>query len=218
MDLVNEVRNNPDFIKKVFNFCLEYLEAKKSIIPEVEMYLKKYDETITPKRKEEIESFLSKEKSELIDYWVKKGRSKEYIEKVVSQTITKEKYIEQERDMIKRKITTLLTEEKFGHLVQILDTIDSIFEGSLHDNQIIYDKKRLVGLSGHGIIYYYKNPSSMFKENIANYTALKYMPNSKQHLDKLRSIVGDKFVDFVESYYNQHLLDPSRSSDKEKSK
>ena len=128
IDLVNEIRNNPDFLKIVYEFYLEYNEKMKEVDAEVAKYMEEYDKTITPEREKRVEEFLNSEKRKLVDYWVSKGRSREYIEQLLSKTYTKEEYFRQEREMFKRKINSVIINSRFGNYAQISDILDAIFE------------------------------------------------------------------------------------------
>ena len=218
IDLVNEIRNNPDFVRIVYEFYLEFNEKMKEVDAEVAKYMEEYDKTITPEREKRVEEFLNTEKRKLVDYWISKGRSREYIEQLLSKTYTKEEYFRQEREMFKRKINSVIINSRFGNYAQISDILDAVFEGALFNRLIRYNGKTIMRCSGHGVKYYRDRPDRMFKETIANYTGLRYTTSKEESLKKLRSILGDKFVDFIEDYYEKCILEAEPIQTKGKSK
>ena len=88
-----------------------------------------------------------------------------------------------------------LARHHFASQLMIEDLLDAIYMGEIYD--VLFD---VDCLCGHGIFYYMFDEKLPFNECLANYDAIKKLPNNSGIMNDLRNLIGDEMIMFLDSY------------------
>ena len=90
---------------------------------------------------------------------------------------------------------TYMARHHFASQLVIEDLLDAIYIGDIYDELFDIDC-----LCGHGIFYYMFDEKLPFNECLANYDAIKKLPNNSGIMNDLRNLIGDEMIMFLDNY------------------
>lgn len=212
-ELIDKINSDHNTLDKVQEFSKVYHSIAEKISKLIdEEYLKDYEENISPERKQEIMDFLGKTKEEKIKEFEGLGYSSEELEILLSDTLTYEKYIEEDRKIKKGELLYAIMDNEFPGMFEVSDILDAIYCGKLHSERAVDSKgEKIKRIAGHGI-YYYTNRGIpiRFNETMANCSAISKMKNSSEIFNRLRNIVGPEFVELITNYYMNNIVNSNK--------
>ena len=141
------------------------------------------------------------------------GYTKEELELVLNESFTIEQYIiSQKRIKIEEMSNNLLC-SYYSELISICDIIDAIFEGDFYHSKLqTNDGKKIKGVFGHGIGYYYSS-DICFQEILANYSSLMKSSRKEESLSILKSLVGEELIELLDNFYTQKIINSKMYSE-----
>ena len=86
----------------------------------------------------------------------------------------------------------------YANELYLENLLDAILKGKIWGHDLKVDS-----LSGHSKSYFRKEKTASFDECLANFDAIKNSKNADKLLNKLREIVGDELVFFLDNYVNE---------------
>ena len=213
-EIINKIINNPNFIKKVQEYSKTYKEIlnesrnKATIIVENFMtneYIKSNEE--------KIQKNLLFEKEELIKKYLILGYKREDLENILVDKFTKDKFLQQKKEIEIEEIKTLILKNEYAGFLSIGDIIDAIVSGKFLSG-LLKDKEGniITAVSGHGIRCYNgstndkENKEKRFTEMIANFSEIIKSKNSNKMLKLLKDIVGDELINILEQFYINKII------------
>lgn len=207
-DIIQKLRNDPSFLEKTAEYSRRFYELKEMVINQVEeIYMPKYDESVTEEKRKEIEQYLSTLTSKQRDIYVSRGYSEELIDLIFSKTFTVDQYLEQDRRVKKEELVDLILRTEYGHLTAIGDYLDGIHVGRLKGG-ILKDKdnNNILPGYGHGIEYYSRGNEWIFDEMIANFSEISKSEKSEEGLKELKEYIGEELFNLLQAYYTKEIL------------
>ncbi len=203
--LLYEVRTNSEVLKKIREYSIKYQEIKNIVCGYVdEKYMSTYQ--ISEEELKELDEFLNTDKEKIKKALINKGYKEEVIDSILSGIYSKEEYINQERRIKREELIDAIIRSEYGAFLSIGDILDSIFEGKFRSGELLdSDNNKILPTSGHGVAYYSRGVDWAFNETIANYSAIVKSVDGKEMLRYLREIVGERFINCIESYYRNNI-------------
>ena len=174
---LNEFHSRVDFMRKIFRE-LYYKRINKEF-GSFEAYTKKIFNDL---------------KSNNLDYIVIDDIETDYyfdddsIQDAVIEIVTSEC-----RNYVEICITDYYADELY-----LENLLDALLKGKIWGHDLKVDS-----LSGHSKSYFRKEKTASFDECLANFDAIKNSKNADKLLNKLREIVGDELVFFLDNYVNE---------------
>lgn len=207
--VLEKIRNNSDFIKKICDYSNKYQEIKTSILN----YSKQiYDKYILSKEKNNdyIFNILNQEKTKIISYYVQKGYTSEMLNTILSETFTIEEFLEQKKQVQIEELFELIIRYDYDAFIAIGDIIDAITGGKFNSG-LLKDKnnQKILPTCGHGIRYYSGCSNSkhfMFTEMVANYSTIIKSKKKEEALIFLKYIVGNELIELLDNFYKNKML------------
>lgn len=206
--IVDSIRSNPDWIKKVKFYANSYRIARKQVRGEAKaIVFARINGDSIDANTEELTALLDGEKEKLKSIYRAKGYSEETLDTILSSSFTLEDFVKQKEKIEISELMDAILRYDYDAFIAIGDIIDAITDGRLF-SQALRDKdgKIIPSSYGHGIQYYTNDKKSGFKEMIANYSQIIKSKNSAKILPVLRDIVGDELVDLLDDFYKTKIL------------
>ena len=203
--LTSKIRNNHKHLEKVKELSdLFHKESKKS----VEKATKVHDdnEFLGKNDKKEYDNFVANRQKSVKDL-SKQGIDDETIERLLTCPISFEDFKERKRNDRIGKLKYSIMRCDNADISAICDIVDAIYQGEFR-NSLLKDKNgnKIKSCTGHGLYYYNKDNTSVFNEIIANYSLLKKSV-SKDAMKLLKYFTSGEFVNYLDNYYNQIILE-----------
>ena len=210
--IVRELRENPEFIKKVEEYTYNFAKIKNAVEEIVKTeYIPIYEKSITEEKKEEIEKFLDDIKEKKKEELKSEGYSDETIEILLSKAFSLEEYLEQDKRIKREELVEAILRTKYGAFIAIGDIIDGIVGGEYRSEELRNEYGNTIPHAfGHGIPYYHRNSENAFDEAMANYSAIVKSDDARDVMSYLRDIVGDNFVNLIDNYYTREIAFSTR--------
>lgn len=207
-DLVLRVRNNPETINNLDKYSKRYYEISETINQMVdEAYDDYFNDIRSEKSIEYIKNYLSWNKEQRINEYIKKGYRRETLEQIFKHTFTVEEYLKQHEQILKTELRDIIFRCEYGYYLAVGDIMDAIFMGSFFDEKLKNKNGEVIkGCSGHGIYYYNSEEIKAFDEIMANYSQILKSPHRVEGLNLLRNMVGNKMADLIDEYYRQRVV------------
>ncbi len=206
--IVDSIRSNPDWIKKVKFYANSYRIARKQVRGEAKaIVFARINGDSIDANTEELMALLDGEKEKLKSIYRAKGYSEETLDTILSSSFTLEDFVKQKEKIEISELMDAILRYDYDAFIAIGDIIDAITDGRLF-SQALRDKdgKRIPATFGHGIQYYTSDKVLGFDEMIANYSQIIKSKNSAKILPVLRDIVGDELVDLLDDFYKTKIL------------
>ncbi len=205
--LANGIKNDKKHLGKVKELSdLYHKESKKSKDKAIKVH--DSNSTFSKNDKKEYDEFiLNREKG--IRELAKVGVSEEHIERLLKNPCSFEEFQSQKREDRIGKLKYSIMRSDNASISAICDIVDAIYLGEFRSS-LLKDSngKTIKSCMGHGLYYYNKDNSSRFNEIIANYSLLKKSID-KRAIKLLKYYTSKEFVNYLDNYYNQYILEAS---------
>lgn len=179
-----------------FNGVFEKVEADEKVDKEFLEFKKLYMNTKEMAKRYALDNY-DNHFDELVNFYeedLKKiGLSEDVINIVMQQTITKDEFLEKQKNVFCSQIANHYMLGKNPSFYQISDILDSIYKGKIKSRE---------GMFGHGEEFY-KDSERRFREIFACYFSISHIQNSDHYINFLTNIVGKDFVEYMENFLNQ---------------
>lgn len=198
-NLLIHLRLSNKFKQSAKLFAIYHTKLKNQIEDYVEdIYMSKYDESITEEKRKEIEEYIktAKESENIL-----RGITSDYDE------ITIDDFIERDREIKKHMMVDSILRTKYGCVLAISDIFDAVYEGAYVEERILDEKGLpIAGKFGHGSDYYSRGTKWIFDEMIANYSLISKTPNNIEMISMLKSYLGEELYLLIKDYYDKNIL------------
>ena len=176
---IEELRSNPDRIKKSFEVFKKDIAAQKQIADTIA--IKKIDEIIG----RSIETYSTDQSSifERLDI------DDTYLKQINELSISEQLFFDHKRVVMIEQYINLYFEIYFPELASLSDIFDSIFLGNVFS---------CLRLPGHGIDYFSTHKLCIC-EIIADFVSIKCLPNPERRLEYMKKILGEELYSIIES-------------------
>ena len=212
MEVIEQAKANPDFMKKVEEYYdyyrslsdNAYLRAQET----ADTYFKDY---YTDEKIEEITKLLSKSRDELKQEFSSLGMMDDELDATIIDIITKnmyksEEYIKTQKRIFVSQMHDAIMRSDYGGVTAIGDYIDRITDGAFQTGKLLKENGTpMVGVYGHGLSYYFATDHG-FDEMVANFAEMYKMPNAKENLQMLKDIIGEEMYNMISSYYYKNIV------------
>ena len=210
-DIVLRIQHNPIVKEKSNEFFRNVEKIENLIIKRFECLYEEWEKTYyTEEKIREIEEFLQNEKNEEIEYYVSIGYDEEFLRELFDKNLNIEEYMESVKSIYYREMIDYIMESEYSNIVAICDIIDAVYKGSLSWD-IGFSENHDFIFWGHGKAYY-NNSDYAFPEILADYSVLLKCNNSSENIDLLRSILGDEFVNLLDEFYREKIVNSTTYS------
>lgn len=208
---MEELQNDPVFLKEVEKYSTDYLKIKEKI----NIIIANKEDSFVPNLYTDeyitkIETILKKSKAEQKEVFKDLGIDEELLDIILNDFFTIDEYrLQEERNFYNQHVDEILDSEytAFG---SICDILDSITEGYFFSGELKNQKGKYIhGAIGHGINYYSKF-NNCFAEIIAEFAVLTKIKDSDIYLKELKSIIGDKLFNIVSNFYYLMIVGVSK--------
>ena len=205
---IERVRKNPEVLKKVEQFAKQYTEIKKEINKLVEVESEKFfNSYFTSDKIKEIEEFLTKSQIEKKEEFKSLDVSEDILDIILMESFTLDQFINHQKRIYKEEQNDAIFRSEYGSFMAIADILDAIYEGELNSGYLKNENgDKIPRIAGHGISYYYDDPSSAFLEMIANFSSICKSPQAYEMLKLLKSIIGDELYDMLSIFYYTNIV------------
>ena len=203
---IREDKTTMDRLRKISNYYQEQQEKISRMVKDYvdSFYQKEYD---LDRLENQIYFASEDKKEELLKY----GYSEEDIEALFDTIYTTEEYQKEAKRINTEELTDAVIRTRLGGLIGILDIIDGIYTGKYRSGELVDNHGFPVPSAyGHGVAYYEREIKWVFDETMANYSAISKSPNSKEGLALLRELVGERFINCIESFYIDSILNSTK--------
>lgn len=124
----------------------------------------------------------------------------------MKETFTVEQFMNHQKRIYEKQQIDAIFRSEYGSFMAIGDILDAIYEGELNSGFLENENgDKIARTSGHGIAYYYDNPSNGFSEMVANFSSISKSPQAYEMLNLLKSIVGDELYDMLSTFYYTNI-------------
>ena len=199
IELVEKLRNSEAFKKQAKLFSMYHHRLKDKIELYVEeLYMRKYDESITEEKRKEIEEYLQTlQNSENI----LRGTIPDHVK------ITVEDFIAKDRDIRKSMMVDAILRTKFGHILAMSDIFDAVYEGKYLEG-LIEDEQGLpiIGKFGHGTDYYGRGIRWQFDEMMANFSLISKHYDRQEAEAYFKSYLGVELYTVLKQFYEKNIV------------
>jgi hypothetical protein len=207
--IVKEIREDKDTMDRLRKISNYYHEQQEKIARMVKDYVDSfYQEQYDIDRLENQIYFASEDKkAELLKY----GYSEEDIEALFDNIYTLDEYQKEAKRINTEELIDAVIRTRLGGLIGILDIIDGIYTGKYKTGELVDNYGFPVPPAyGHGVAYYEREIKWVFDETMANYSAISKSTNSKEGLSLLRELVGERFINCIESFYIDNIINSTK--------
>ena len=206
-ELMERIRNSPEWIQKVANYSQKFHEIRKKIHERAAGIVKNvFDAHLTDEDEKEIDRLLTEEKERIKNEYIKKGYSEADLDVILSDTFTREQFLAQKVTIETGEVEDFLLRHLYDAFISIGDFIDGITYGKFRSKVLRDEDGEFIPATyGHGVRYY-KTHYLIFCEMVANYSEIIKSKHSKEILNLLRHIVGDELVDMLDDFYRHRML------------
>ncbi len=199
IEIIERIVSDEEHLKKVYEHSLAYQNAKATIHTRATVMID-----------EEFAAYVTEQQIAEIDKMLRKLElNSEEIKKIFARhaEITATGYIEKEKEIRRKECEALLLENTYYNLTSISDILDAIYRGKYIDKCLEYNGQIICGEWGHGQEYYMIGTELIFNEILADYSRIIKSPNPQEGIEMLTYYVGEELVDFLNRYYQEHILD-----------
>lgn len=223
LSILDNIRSDYSILDKLDVLTQVYYKHSESCHKKALDY---YDNNVVPyvndlfvNKKEEYDDFLNTSKADKIEEYVKKGYSRELLERLFNKAYSEKTYYNQYLTIEKKELKSTASQVELYDMQAIGDIIDAIFRGHYSAGELKSSSgKTIKCIGGHGIYYYNASNLSVYDEIFANYMSIrKSIKNKVIYIDKvhgriydpvfaLRLIVGNELVDYLEDVYQREVL------------
>ena len=203
--LADSIKNNNKHLDRIKELSdLYHSESKKT----KEKAIKVHDanSVLSENDKRDYDKFiLNRERG--IRALSKEGVSKEHIERLLKSPCSFEEFKSQKREDRIGKLKYAIMKCDNASIGAVCDIVDAIYLGEFRGSLLKDNKgKTIKPCMGHGLYYYNKDESSRFNEIIANYSLLR-KTKDKKAMKMLSYFTSKEFVDYLDVYYNEYIID-----------
>ena len=212
LEVIQNVRNNPETLKNVRMFSEMFLNLKRSLESSSKDEIDKYYTDILGadglrfKLSNYFKMKINKEKTRQI---YKDDFDPDVLSTVLDKSYSVDEYISQSKELASKRLTDIKLQCEYGYYIEIADIIDAVYQGYYADKILKDENNKLISACpagyGHGTKYF-ADSSMIFKEMIADYGSIIKSKNAEEALKMLRNIVGDELVDMLDDYYMNTVL------------
>jgi hypothetical protein len=206
-ELIEKIKNSPEWIHKVANYSKKFHEIRKQIHERATDIVKKvFAAHLTDEDEKEIDRLLTEEKEKIKSEYLKKGYSEEDLDVILTDTFTRKDFLAQKVTIETGEVEDFLMRHLYDAFIAIGDYIDGITFGKFRSKVLRDEDGELIPSTyGHGVRYY-KSRYLIYCEMVANYSEIIKSKHSKEILNLLRNIVGDELVDMLDDFYKHRML------------
>ena len=212
MEVVENAKKNPEFMKKVEEYYEHYSSIADEVVitaqNEMNTYFKDY---YTDEKIGEITKLLSKSREELMQEFASLGMLSDRTDEIVINLLTKKmytlkEYINTQKIIFISQLYDTIMRSEYGGVIAIGDYIDRITDGAFQRGKLLKeDGTPMVGIYGHGLSYYFGTDHG-FDEMVANFASMLKMPNAKENLQMLKGVIGEEMYNMISSYYYKNII------------
>ncbi len=203
-EVTQRIRNSNEYLERIKDFSKKYKVMLDEISNEtIKVYDEIYDGFFIRENLEKIKDYVIVKRDELEEKLKSLGYDSQLIKSIVDNQydIEVDEYVREHRRIRLSEMSDEIMRVKAPYLIAISDIIDAVYKGAMTSNMI----KDVKLFFGHGYNYY-NTDNHGFDEMIANYSVLLKCDNREYAISYLRYLVGDEFVNMLDKYYKEKIL------------
>ena len=205
-----EIVNDPNTLKRVNQYASSFKKIEdRAYIEAQERYEKEYADYFKDHDLAKIRKLLDEDRENKIRRFIKLGYDTRLIYSVVNNlyNCSIKEFMQRFKTVKIEELKTKILYEKYSSLCALSDILDAIYKGRLSDGLLkTKDNQKIELPIGHGINYY-NGEFSVFDEIMADYSQIIKDAEGSKLIGYLRYVAGDEFVDSLERFYINEVLD-----------
>ena len=206
---IDKLLKDPEFEDRLLEF-VDALKKERDLNTKEsqEIYDKKFRNSFTFKKMNELKRIADAEKKELKNELLNLGYEEKTINSIINNIykVSHKRYLEEYEKIKVREILSYLMIENDIALVSIADILDSILAGKMYEDGYKTRSGKIVKVGiGHGKEYY-ESERNRFTEIIANYSSLIKDEQRERYIETLRYMIGDSFVELINNFYENKIV------------